>query len=111
MRGHLQRRGKNSWRLKFDLGRASVGERSTTYITLKGTKAQAQAQALKILASTVTSKFVDPSQETVASFGERWLRDWASQNLRGKALERYSELLRKYVFPRVGGLPIQKAGC
>jgi len=46
MRGHLQRRGKNSWRLKFDLGRASVGERSTTYITLKGTKAQAQAQAL-----------------------------------------------------------------
>src|SRR5262249_44525021 len=104
----LQRRGKNSWRLKFDLGRASVGERSTTYITLKGTKAQAQAQALKILASTVTGKFVDPSQETVASFGERWLRDWASQNLRGKALERYSELLRKYVFPRVGGLPIQK---
>jgi len=63
---------------------------------------------VKILASTVTGEFVDPSQETVACFGERWLIDWASHNLGGKALERYSELLRKYVFPRVGGLPIQK---
>jgi integrase len=56
----------------------------------------------------VTGDYVDPSQETVSGFAERWLRDWASQNLGGKAHERYAELLRKYVVPRAGGLPIQK---
>jgi len=43
MKGHLQRRGKNSWRLKFDLDRDAAGIRSTRYVTVTGTKAQAQA--------------------------------------------------------------------
>ena len=69
---------------------------------------QAQAQAAKILASAITGQFVDPSAETVGAFAERWLAIWATQNLGGKAYERYAELLRKHVIPRVGGLPIQK---
>jgi integrase len=67
-----------------------------------------QAEAAKIIAATVTGEYVDPSWETVAAFAERWLRDWAAQNLGGKSYERYTELLRKCVIPRVGGLPIQK---
>jgi integrase len=109
VKGNLTRRGARSWRLKFDAGRDSVThDRITKYITLKGTKAEAQREAAKIIAATVTGEYVDPSRETVAGFAERWLRDWASQNLGGKAYERYTELLRKYVIPRVGGLPIQK---
>jgi integrase len=77
-------------------------------VTLKGNKAQAQAEAAKIIAAAVSGTFVDSSRETVANFIERWLRDWASQNLGGKAYERYAELMRKYVVPRVGTLPIQR---
>src|SRR5690349_9641585 len=103
MRGNLTRRGKSSWRLKFEAGRDPVTHaRITKYVTLKGTKTQAQTEAAKIIAAAVTGEFVDPSQETVANFIERWLRDWASQNLGGKACERYAELLRKYVVPHVG---------
>jgi integrase len=109
MKGNLTRRGKASWRLKFDAGRdPATNKRNVKYITLKGSKREAEAQAAKILASVVTDQFIDPSRETVAGFVERWLRDWATQNLGGKAYERYAGLLRKYVVPRVGGLPIQK---
>jgi len=106
----LTRRGRNSWRLKFDAGRnPATGHRNIKYVTIRATtKTRAQAEATKILAGALSGTFVDPSQETVASFVERWLRDWASQNLGGKPYERYAELLRKYVVPRVGGLPLQK---
>jgi integrase len=109
MKGNLTRRGRHSWRLKFDAGAdPATGGRCTKYVTLKGTKAQAQAEAAKIIASTVTGEYVDPTQETVAEFAERWLRDWAGGNLSAKTLERYRELLRKHVCGRVGAISIQK---
>jgi integrase len=109
MRGHLQRRGKNSWRFKFDAGRDANGKRITKYQTINSlTKAQAQAQAATLMAAAITGQFVDPSGETVGNFIERWLRDWALQNLSGKSFERYASLLRKHVVPHVGNLPIQQ---
>ena len=45
MRGNLTRRGKSSWRLKFDLGTDPVtGKRLTQYETVRGTKKEAQAE-------------------------------------------------------------------
>jgi integrase len=109
VKGNLTRRGKNSWRLKFESGHdPETGKRLTKYVTLKGTKAQAQAEAAKIIASTVTGEFVDPSRETVAEFVERWLADHADHNVGHKAWTRYAELLRKHVAARIGGIPIQR---
>jgi integrase len=109
MRGNLTRRGKSSWRLKFEAGRDLVTQaRITKYVTLKGTKTQAQAEAAKIIASAVTGEFVDLSQETVATFIESWINDWAAVNLSAKTVERYRELLRKHVAARVGVIPLQK---
>jgi integrase len=109
MKGNLTRRGEKSWRLKFDAGRDPVtGKRLTKYVTLRGTRAQAQAQATKIMAEALGGRFVDPSQETVADFVERWLTDWAQQNVAGKTFERYSQLLHIHLVGCVGGTPIQK---
>jgi integrase len=107
MRGNITRRGRHSWRLKFDVN-TSNGQRQTRYVTLKGTRAQAQSEAAKIIASTVTGTYVDASAETVAAFVERWLRDWAAANVSNKTFTRYSELLRLHVAARVGSVPIQK---
>jgi integrase len=107
MRGSIQRRGKSSWRIKFDLG-STAGERKTKYVTVRGTKAQAQAEAAKIIASAATGQFVDPSKATVSQFAERWLRDWADGNISNKTYTRYEQLLRKHVCARIGSIPIQK---
>jgi integrase len=107
MRGSITRRGRHSWRVKFDIG-TTAGKRATRYITVRGTKAQAQAEAAKIIASTATGQFVDPSKETVTQFVDRWLRDWADQNIGNKTFVRYEQLLRKHVCARVGSIPVQK---
>jgi integrase len=109
MRGSITRRGRSSWRLKYDLGRDPVtGRRQTRYATLRGTRAQAQAEAAKILASVATGTHVDPSTETTAAFIERWLADWANANVSNKTWTRYAQLLRKHIAARLGSVPIQK---
>jgi integrase len=108
MRGHLTKRGR-AWRLKYDLPvDAPTKGRQTRYVTLHGTKAQAQAQMAKILASVAGGTHVDPSGETVAAFVERWLADWADANVSHKTWTRYAELLRKHLCARVGRVPLQK---
>jgi integrase len=109
MKGNLTRRGRRSWRLKFDTGTDPVtGKRVTNYVTLQGTRAQAQEEAAKILAATITGQYVDASRETVAQFVERWLRDWADANVSNKTYTTYEQLLRRHVCAHVGSVPIQK---
>src|SRR5262245_44482778 len=106
MKGSLTRRGERSWRFKYDV--PGNGKRGTRYVTLRGTKAQAQAEAAKILASVAGGTHVDPSAETVAEFIERWLRDWADSNVSNQTWVGYAQMLRKHLVSRVGSVPIQK---
>jgi integrase len=106
MRGSITRRGKRSWRLKYDV--QTAGPRQTKYVTLRGTRAQAHVEAAKILAALAAGMHVDPSTETVAQFVERWLRDWASANVSNQTWAGYSQMLRKHLCARVGAVPIQK---
>ena len=41
MRGNITRPRKNSWRLKFDVGRTASGERRIRYVTVNGTRKDA----------------------------------------------------------------------
>jgi integrase len=108
MKGSLLRRGKNSWRLKYDAPPID-GARQYRYRTLKApSKAQAEAEATRFLATVFDGSAVDPSAETVAQFIERWLADWARDNVSNKTWTRYAELLRLHIAARVGTIPIQK---
>ena len=111
--GHLVRRGEHSWRFKYDV--PGNGQRETRYVTLRGTRRQARAEAAKIMASLATGLHVDPSTETVAAFVERWLRDWAVANVGNQTYEGYAQMLPKHLSSRVGkmvkaGLPVQPDG-
>jgi integrase len=111
MKGSLTRRGKMSWRLKFDAGRDPVtGERFTKYVTLtKGTKAQAQAEAAKIIAAAVTGTYVDPSRETVATFVRARVDQWeAAGNITTRTAQRYRQLTKNQIVPHLGDKPLQK---
>ena len=45
MKGNITKRGKNSFRLKFDAGIDANGKRKIQYHTFRGTKREAQDQA------------------------------------------------------------------
>jgi integrase len=106
---NLTRRGKTSWRLKFDAGRdLATGKRVTKFVTLRGSKQEAKAEATRILAGHSVGAYVDPHRETVSQFATRWLRDWAADNVSNKTFTSYEQILRKHVIPRIGGIPIQR---
>src|SRR6185295_16973798 len=106
----ITRRGKDSWRIKFEIGRDHVtGKRQTRYQTVRGTKAEAKVEAAKIVAGLSKGQYVEASKETVAQFAERWLRDWAAANTSNKTYTRYEQLLRLQVSAHIGAVPIQKA--
>lgn len=109
MRGHVRRRGKNSWELKFDTGiDALTGKRITRYHSFKGTKRKAQDELVRLMDAARRGDYIDPSKATLGEFLDRWERDWAAMNVSPKTLERYKELLSVHIRPHLGALPVQK---
>jgi integrase len=57
MKGHIQQRGKSSWRLKFDAGRdEKTGERKTQFVTFRGTKREAQTRLAELIAAVAQAR-------------------------------------------------------
>lgn len=109
MTGHIRRRGKISWELKFDISPDPLtGERRTRRVTFRGTKREAEIKLAALVTEIAKGEFVDVSKTTLAEFIERWLRDWAATNVSPKTFERYAELLRNHVAARIGEVRLQK---
>jgi integrase len=109
MTGHIRRRGKRSFELKFDAGADPVTtKRRIRYASFKGTRRDAEIELARLVSENAAGAGIDPSKVTAAQFIDRWDRDWASVNVGPKSLERYREVLRLYVTPHVGPVRLQK---
>jgi integrase len=110
MKGNLTRRGKTSWRLKFDTGRDPVtGRRITKFVTLRGTKAQAQEQVNRILAEVAAGTHIEPSAITVGEFVRARVSQWeASGTISARTVERYRQLVENQVVPFLGNKELQR---
>jgi integrase len=107
--GHIRRRGEHSWELKFELGRDPVsGKRKIAFRSFKGTKREAAAELVRLIAQTDSGSYIDPIKVTVAEFLNRWDRDWASLNISPKTIERHRQAIRLHIVPHIGGLHVQK---
>jgi integrase len=109
MTGHIRRRGKRSWELKFDAGNDPVtGRRRIRYASFKGNKRDAEIELARLVSTNAAGEGIDPSKATLAEFLDRWERDWAGANVSPKTLERYRQILKLYVRPHIGAFRIQK---
>lgn len=109
MAGHIRRRGERSWELKFEIERDSAtAARRIRYKSFKGTKREAEVELARLVVESAAGEGVNPSKATVGEFIERWDRDWLALNVSPKTLERYRQILRLYVTPRIGNMRIQK---
>jgi hypothetical protein len=107
--GHIRSRGKKSWELKFDLRTdPATGKRQIAYHSFKGTRAEAKAELRRLMTAAENGSRVDPAKTTVAEFFARWECDWAVANVSPKTAERYSELIKTHVRPRIGAARLQK---
>jgi integrase len=109
MTGHVRRRGERSWELKFDIGADPVtGRRRIRYASFRGTKREALVELAKLVATSAKGEYVDPTKVTVGEYLTRWANDWARSNVGPKTLERYGELIRLQIAPRIGAIQLQK---
>ena len=108
MSGNITRRGKSSWRLKFDLGRDSVtGERMTRFVTVRGKRQDAEKELTRLLSSAENGTLVEPTKTTVADTLRSWLD--GPHGLAAKTAERYRELADRQIIPHLGNIRASKA--
>lgn len=107
MRGNITRRGKSSWRLKFDLGSDPVtGKRLTRLVTVRGKRQDAERELTRLLAEADRGTLVDHSALTVAEYFRAWMRD--EHSLSAKTRERYGQLIEQQLIPHLGSTLLQK---
>ena len=107
MRGNITRRGKASWRLKFDAEPdALTGKRRIRYVTVKGKRADAEAELARLLNDAHKGTLVDASKLTVEEYLWRWLD--GKHGLSPVSLERYRAIVGKGIVPTLGEFNLQK---
>ncbi len=111
MRGNITRRGKTSWRIKFDYGyNPDTGKRLTHVETVKGKRADAVALLARRLTERGEGELVRTTGDTVADYCSHWLANIAPAITAPKTCERYAEHLRNHINPALGKLALQKLG-
>ncbi len=108
MMGSIIRRGKSSWRLKFDGNPDPLtGERKTNYVTFQGRRSDAQAELARLVAAVHAGTHVEPSKITVASYIQSWLQGIRTE-VSGKTFERYEDICRDQIIPHLGQVILQR---
>jgi integrase len=110
MSGHIRKRGKHTWELKFDVGRDEVtGKRITQFHFFRGTRKEAQYKLAELVASVGKDEYVGRSKLTVGDHVKARIDQWqAMGDITPKTAERYRELLENQIRPHLGDKTLQK---
>ena len=105
-RGHIVRRGRHSWRIKYDLPNAARGRRQTRYVTVRGKRQDAERELARLITAAHDGTLVEPSKTMVADY----LRSWLSglHGLAGKTRQEYGRLITQMVIPYLGNHGLQR---
>lgn len=114
---HIQKRGKNSWRLVVDAGWDANGKRIRRTKTiriedealLKTTKKlqdYLNAELVKFKMEVEAGEYIAPQKMTFADFVEEWRAKYAEKKLAPLTLETYLSLLSQHVIPAIGHMRI-----
>jgi|GEM_PF-563045 integrase len=111
MKGCIQRRGKMSFRLKFEAAERDpvTGKRKTKYQTFRGTRKEAQVKLAELVAAVGRGTYVEPTKLTVAEFIAARIKQWeaAPEGISTRTAERYRDLLKNQIAPRIGNKVLQ----
>jgi integrase len=104
MRGHLEQRGEDSWRLKVYVG-MDGGRRRYLTKTLRGTKRAAEHQLNLMLVEAANSQH-PAGDPTFTDLADKW-REIGSTSLSRTTRAEYERLLEKRLLPRFGSTKLR----
>jgi integrase len=107
MRGHIEKRGKNSYSIAVSLGKDSTtGKYKQQWVSVKGTKKEAEKRLAEILNQVDNGTFLKPNKTTLAEYLEQWLKDYAWPNLAPRTAEGYEHICRHHFIPVLGNMTL-----
>jgi integrase len=108
MRGHIRKRGRHSFELKFEVAPVN-GKRQTRTQTFRGSLREAKDELARLLAQVADGEHVNPTKLTVAEYLRGRLEIWrAKGTVSAKPAERYQQLIENQIAPFIGTTPLQK---
>ena len=107
MRGHIVKRGKNSYSIAISLGKdPTTSKYKQQWISVKGTKKEAEKRLSEILNQLDNGTFMKPSKTTLGEYLEKWLKDYVWTNLAPRTAEGYESIVRCHLIPALGSIPL-----
>ncbi len=107
MRGHIIKRYENSYSIVINLGKDPVtGKRKQQWVSVKGTKKDAEKRLSELLHQLDTGAFMKPSKTTLAEYLEKWLTDYVWPNLAPRTAEIYEHICRRHIIPSLGNITV-----
>ena len=108
MRESIIKRSKGSWTIIINLGRdPATAKRKQQWVTIRGTKKQAETRLPELLNQMDTGGFIKPTKETFGSFLQRYLDDYISTQIRTTTLEAYQQR-GKHLIDGLGHIPVSE---
>jgi integrase len=107
MRGHIEKRGKDSYSIAVSLGRDPVSSKyKYLWVSVKGTKREAEKRLSELLSQIDKGNFVRPSKTTLAEYLETWLREYVWAELAPRTAEGYELIVRRHLIPALGRITL-----
>jgi len=106
MRGNITRRGKSSWRIKFDVERDASGKRRFHTVTMHGGRKKAEEELARLLNDAHRGTLVDQHRDSVGTYLRSWLD--GQHDLAPSTVERYRDVLERQTIPYIGDIELQK---
>ena len=101
MRGHLQHRSGDSWRLKVYLGRSADGRKRYLERTVHGTRRDAERELSRLVVEVDDGRHAAAAPMLFDELLDRWL-EVKRASVAPRTIESYEWVARKYLRPRLG---------
>jgi integrase len=107
-KGHIRKRGKNSFELKYNVA-SEDGGRRTVYKSFKGSGRAAGIELTRLLARAAEGEHVDPTRLTVGEHVRARFEHWKlAKTISPMTAQRYGELIENNIIPYIGARPLQR---
>jgi integrase len=109
MTGSIRRRGKMTWELTFDLGPDPVtGDRMRRFVSVKGTRSDAEKALTEAIHRRNTGLDISYGKLTVTQYLNRWMADYATNNVSAATLVRYKGIITNHLVPAIGRIQLSE---
>src|SRR5262245_48514745 len=115
MRGSIKRRYRGSWSLILDLGYEpdpkdpSKLRRKQKWVTVRGTRKDAEDKLTDLVRDANRGEFVEPSKQTLGPWLTEWVEKIVKPKARASTYTRYKGIIDNHILKApIANLPLQK---